>query len=118
MRCFVLGIASVLLAIAPAGAATSHGNGPFRIEWDLTAPGRISGRIHNEYQRPATAVRVLVEGLDGSGRVVARTYQWVGGDIAALSDRFFEVRDVPPADHYRVRVNSYEILLFPGRRRL
>lgn len=117
MKRLVLGIASVLLVVAPAWAVTSHGNGPFRIEWDVAAPGRISGRIHNEYQRPATAIRVLVEALDRSNRVVARKYEWVGGDIAALSDRFFEVRDVPPADHYRVSVHSYEILLFPGRRR-
>jgi hypothetical protein len=55
-----------------------------------------------------------VEALDSSDQVTDKQFGYVFGDIGALSDRYFEVRQLPAADHYRVTVESYTILEFPS----
>jgi hypothetical protein len=99
--------------LAALAAATpvqvSHGNGPFRIEWEITGPGKIGGRIYNEYQDGAYQFQLLVQGLDASNRVVNQSYLWVGGDIGPLDGRSFMLTKLQPADHYWVTVHSYQI---------
>jgi len=110
MKRMILAILAALLVAGTAWATVSQGNGPFRIEWELTTKRTIEGRVYNEYQSPVTRVRLLVEALDASDRVVARKFGDVFGDIGALSDRYFEVRELPAADHYRLSVESYTVL--------
>lgn len=100
--------------VATAPVLVSHGNGPFRTEWEVTGPGRIGGRIYNEYQDGAYALQLLVQGLDVSNRVVNHRYLWVGGDFPALDGRSFMLTKLPPADHYWVTVHSYQIQERPG----
>ena len=103
-----------LAAFATAPVSVSHGNGPFRTEWEVTGPGRIGGRIYNEYQDGAYAFQLLVQGLDASNQVVNQSYLWVGGDIGPLDGRSFMLTKLPPADHYWVTVHSYQIQERPG----
>ena len=110
MKRMMLVILAALLAAGTAGATVSRGYGPFRIEWELTPKRTIEGRVYNEYQSPVTRVRLLVEALDASDRVVDRKFGDVFGDIGPLSDRYFEVRALPAADHYRLSVESYSVL--------
>jgi hypothetical protein len=99
-----------LFVASGAGAVVSHGNGPFRIEWELTPKHTIAGRVYNEYHTPVARVRVLVEGRDAADRVVTRTLGDVFGEIGPGSGRYFTVARVPPADHYQVSVDSYTTL--------
>ncbi|MDP3768089.1 MAG: hypothetical protein Q8S13_08745 [Dehalococcoidia bacterium] len=102
-------------AASPAATSINRGNGPFTVEWTIAAPGRITGRVRNEYHDPARRIRLLVEALDASGRVVSQKYEWLAADaIGPNGERFFEVRNLPPADHYRVLVHSWEIIEAPG----
>jgi hypothetical protein len=110
MKRTLFALLATALAVGPAGATVSRGHGPFTIGWELTAKRAIEGRVYNESQYPVTRVRVLVEGLDASDRVVAAKLGDVFGDIGPLSDRYFEVRGVPAAHHYRVRVESYTLV--------
>jgi hypothetical protein len=100
--------------VATAPVLVSHGTGPFRTEWEVTGPGRIGGRIYNEYQDGASALQLLVQGLDASDRIVNQRYLWVGGDFPALDGRSFMLTKLPPADHYWVTVHSYQIQERPG----
>ncbi len=111
LACLVLG--------SPAHGQVSNGDGTDRwlkVDWkaDRTT---ISGRIYNQYVSPADQVKVLVEALDASGRVIDKRYEWVGGVIPALGNRYFEVSKLRAAHHYRVSVASYTFVLGPSRRR-
>jgi hypothetical protein len=113
---FVL-TAAVVLAALPALAQVANGDGTDRwlkLEWKLEGHA-ISGRISNEYMQPADKVRLLVEGLDAADRVVEKRYEWVGGVVPALGNRYFQVRIPPGADHYRVAVASYTFILSRDR---
>jgi len=107
MKHFLLAVLVLLLEMGPASAVVSHGNGPFTITWELTPKGTIEGRLYNEYHNPMTRIRLLVEALDTSNRVVDKKFGDVFGVVGPLSDRYFVVSKVPPADHYRVSVESY-----------
>jgi hypothetical protein len=56
------------------------------------------------------SIRLLVEALDAGDRVVDKTFGDVFGVVGPLSDRYFVVSKLPPADHYRVSVESYTSL--------
>src|SRR5262249_41840556 len=94
---------------AEAPVQASHGEGPFRVEWSVEGPGRIGGRIYNDYQAGASGFRLLVQGLAAFNQVMNRSYVWVGGDIGPLDSRSFLPTDVPPASHYWITVHSYQL---------
>ncbi|HEY6415428.1 MAG TPA: hypothetical protein VIX41_04295, partial [Acidimicrobiales bacterium] len=87
-----------LLAGAPIGAPTPaaavsapSGIDPrIRLDWDAgTRRGGkpvIQGYVYNDYGRPATDVHLLVETLDASGAVTARTIGFVQG-VVQFNDR-------------------------------
>ena len=110
----MLALAVALLFVGTAWAEISVGPWPFRIEWKVTPKHTIEGRFYNQYHNGVSRVRLLVEALDNSDRVTDKQFGYVFGDIGALSDRYFEVRAVPAADHYRVTVESYEVQEFPS----
>jgi len=107
MKQILLAVLVVLLGVGTTWAEVSHGNGPFTITWELTRQQTIQGRVYNEYHNAMTRIRLLVEALDASDRVVDKTFGDVFGVVGPLSDRYFVVSKLPPADHYRVRVESY-----------
>jgi len=110
MKRTMCAILATLLVAGTAWATVSRGNGPFRIEWELTPKRAIEGRVYNEYQAPVRRIRLLVEALDASDRVVDKKLGYVFGDVGPLSHHYFEVRELPAADHYRLSVESYTVV--------
>jgi hypothetical protein len=120
-----LGIMMTLLAIVmmvtattvPRATAQSDFGAPlqrwFRLEWTVSGeaagPRRVTGWIHNDYGTSAGEVRLLVEALDRSGKIVERRYQWIPGSLPPLSRTYFDVSGLPAADSYRVSVHSFNI---------
>jgi hypothetical protein len=125
-RHFKLAIAALLLAIVTGGCAGA-GIAPsesvttavqgwehyFRLDW---APQRhpggteIDGYIYNTYGSPAGSVRLLAQALDASNNVVAQKIEWVPGVVPNFSRSYFRISTLPPADHYRVTVWSFDII--------
>lgn len=118
-RAIVLAMAAMLAAApigtpAPAAAAAApSGIDPrIRLDWEAGTSRRgkpvIQGYVYNDYGRPATDVHLLVETLDASGAVVARTIGFVRGAVQ-FSDRvYFEVPLKAPGASYRVTVTSFD----------
>ena len=108
----------LLLAAAVAGCATVEpspreiGEGRLiHAEWAVDEPApnarRVSGYVLNTYQYFAAQVQVVVEALDAQDAVIARRQAWVLGGVPPNHRTYFEVRDLPVADHYRVTVPYY-----------
>lgn len=112
--------AAVLLALwpitmpAPVAAVSAPSGIDARIRLDWEAGTRrggkpvIQGYVHNDYGRPATDVHLLVETLDASGAVIARTIGFVQG-VVQFNDRvYFEVPLEVTGASYRVTVTSFD----------
>jgi hypothetical protein len=112
--------ASVLLALwpitvpAPAAAVSAPSGIDARIRLDWEAGTRrggkpaILGYVYNDYGRPATDVHLLVETLDASGAVIAKTIGFVQG-VVQFNDRvYFEVPLKTTGASYRVTVTSFD----------
>ena len=120
MRALVLVIAVFMVLATGAGAAAQRLT-PHVATWEryftvssepFERRGRphLSGYIVSEYGAPATRVQLLVESLDTSGQVVAQRVEWVAGDVAPFSRRYFEVPAPEPASSYRVRVLAFDFI--------
>ena len=106
----------------PPNFATESLDRWFRLSWSL-AQGRsgpqLEGYVDNQWKQGADKMRLVVERLDASGRVVGCSEVWVGM-VPAYSRTFF-LAAVPDANaQYRVRVLSFDwqkIGAAPDRRR-
>ncbi len=76
----------------------------FRLEWSKTVRN-VNGYVYNSSNRHAAYMRLLVEGVDGSGNVVNKTMTWVR-DVPPNNRAFFVV-SVPDAPSYRVSILSF-----------
>ena len=65
----------------------------------------VNGYVYNSSNRHAAYMRLLVEGVDGSGNVVNKTITWVR-DVPPNNRAFFVV-SVPDAPSYRVSIQSF-----------
>ena len=98
-----------LLALAGAFAQAAEIYAPqtldhyFRLEW--SKDGRsVNGYVYSSANRHAAHMQLVVEGLDGSGKVVTKTLTWIR-DVPSNNRAFFETA-VPTAAYYRVRILS------------
>ncbi|MBI4636098.1 MAG: hypothetical protein HY727_07070 [Candidatus Rokubacteria bacterium] len=116
MAALITALLATLLLATPGAAQTDFGGGDpreryFKLDWTVETPKaaspRITGYVYNEYGRPAAEVRLLIEAFNTSDKVIAQRYEWVPGLVPALARAYFEVRGLPPAARYRVRVHSY-----------
>ena len=86
----------------------------FKLDWTVEPEPnnarRIRGYISNLFGQYVEPVRILALALDPSGSVVGKRVEWVPGGIAGMGRSYFEVRHLPPADHYLVTVWDYTIL--------
>jgi hypothetical protein len=116
---FVL-VAAMSLALEPiarpapalAVSAPSGIDSRLRLDWDA-GTGRggkpvIQGYVYNDYGRPAVDVHLLVETLDASGAVTARTIGFVVGAVQFKDRAYFEVRLQASGASYRVTVTSFD----------
>jgi len=85
----------------------------FAVDQDKTGKRRISGYVHNDYGEHAGDIRLLTQALDKSGAVLAQQINWVA-PIAPLSRTYFEVRNLPEADQYRVSVWAFTFQIRDG----
>jgi hypothetical protein len=111
---------TAILALGPIGmpapaAAVSAPSGidaRIRLDWEAgTKRGGkpvIQGYVYNDYGRPATDVHLLVETLDASGAVTARTIGFVVGAIQFNDRVYFEVPLKATGASYRVTVTSFD----------
>jgi hypothetical protein len=120
-------IPALLLALAGTAGCAGSGMAPsatvttavqgwehyFRLEWapQRTAAGTlIDGYIHNTYGSPAGHVRLLAQALDRDSNVIAQKIEWVPGIVPNFSRSYFRISALPPAEHYRVSVWSFDII--------
>ena len=100
---------AVVLASAPAQGAEIYAKETldryFRLEWSKSGRN-VNGYVYNSGHRRAVNMQLLVEGLDASGKVVAKTTTWVR-DVPPNNRAFFDVA-VPTAPSYRVSVLSFD----------
>src|SRR5262245_34358321 len=108
-------VAMALIASSAWGAMTNSPSGideRLRLSWEAqeSRSGRpvISGYLYNDYKRPATNVVLLVETLDGSGQVIARTIGFIAGTVPGWNRAYFEVPLRQAGATYRVSVTSFE----------
>jgi hypothetical protein len=67
----------------------------------------VEGYVNNTSPYDMAGVRVLVDSLDGSGRIVDQKINWLPGGVRGGGRLYFEV-PVVKADRYQVRVFSYD----------
>jgi len=110
-------LGAVLLALT-AGSVVEAVNSPsgidprLRLEWEAgrSRSGRaeISGYIYNDYGRAAINVRLLVETVDASDRVIDRAVGFVYGVVPVFNRSPFVVPVKTPGASYRITVTSFE----------
>ncbi len=85
----------------------------FKVSWEAFDRGErpyLSGYVRNESGHRATRVQLLVESLDGSGRVTSQRVTWLGTDLPGFARTYFEVPAPGRAPAYRVRVFAFDVL--------
>ena len=115
LRELALGLGLLLLTsgVAPARELQPLMRGweqHFSVTWDtVQRRGRleVEGYVNNRSPYRVGNLRVLVDSLDDSGRIVDQRVSWVLGELGGDSRLYFEV-PVAPAARYRVSVFSYD----------
>ena len=102
----------VMPAPAAAVSAPSGIDPRIRLDWEAgTRRGgkpAIQGYLYNDYGRPASDIHLLVETLDASGAVIARTIGFVQGTVQFNDRIYFEVPLKATGASYRVTVTSFD----------
>ena len=71
----------------------------------------LRGNITSKYGVTATGVRLLVDSLDSSGKIVAQRVEWLGGsNLPGFSQTYFEVPIRERASAYRVGVFAFDFV--------
>lgn len=104
------------LDVAPSAERTTIEPGwpaRFRLDWAVEPEPKgtrcIRGYVHNDHGESADEVMLLTQALDASGAVVHQRLEWVMGKVPPLSRTWFEVRNLPPADRYRVSIWRFSL---------
>jgi hypothetical protein len=121
MRSVSVGVITVLAIALPATAQPRTGGpGPvFRVEpekrTDHTRPGFVTGWLYNDGQGVAGLVRMKVEMLDDSGKVVAEHIGWAYGNVIPGGRAYFMI-PIPPksSPERRVIVESFIMQSVPS----
>jgi hypothetical protein len=83
----------------------------FALQWtvepDRGGSRRLDGYVVNRYGEYAADVRLLVQALDASGTVVDQRIVWGPTGVGGFGRSYFDVRNLPAADHYQVFVWDY-----------
>lgn len=88
----------------------------FRIEWELTRDRKgpaVEGYVYNKAHQGAQRIRLQIDRVDGSGRVVGYSTVWIPGNVA-MDDRGYFRASVAEAPGYRVHVLSFDWLCEGG----
>jgi hypothetical protein len=113
-------VVAVLVGMAMSAAAQPRADfrGPvFRVEPDRpsdhTRPGFVTGWVYNDGRGVAGLIRMKVEMLDGSGKVLSEHIGWAYGNATPGGRAYFTI-PVPPQSpvERRVTVESYVLQAF------
>jgi hypothetical protein len=110
----ILALGPVATPTPPAAAVSAPSGIDPRIRLDWEAGTRrggkpvIRGYVYNDYGRAAADVRLLVETLDASGAVIAKTIGFVHGVVQFNARTYFEVPLKAAGASYRVTVTSFD----------
>ena len=115
-----------LLALGPAPSRAERLVEPlivgweaiFKLSWESAEwRGRptVRGTILNDSPYTITTVQLLLDALDGEGRVVDQQVSWGPSGLGPFGRADFEIPVERPAASYRVRVLAYERLESPSR---
>jgi hypothetical protein len=92
----------------------------FKLDWEIgERRGRpvVSGYLANDSPYEVTGVRLLVDGLDEAGAIVAQGVSWVPvGRLGPFSRVYFEAPAPGRHPRYQVRVFSYDRIERDGGR--
>jgi hypothetical protein len=110
-RTLTASIAAAILAWAVSPATAQTGGPVFRIEEDTGAPharkGVVAGWLYNEGQGVVGLVRMRVELLDSSGRVVGEHLGWAYGNVPPGGRAYFRVSVPNETQARRISVESF-----------
>ena len=119
LRRRVLGSTLLVVLAALPGSMTAQPagfRGPvFRVEPEdpqtrsvLARPGSVRGWVYNDGEGVAGLIRMRVEMLDGSGKVVAQHIGWAYGNVPPGGRAYFMIA-IPPQSppQRRVSVDSF-----------
>lgn len=117
----VLGVSLLLGAIAAGQSAAApvlepHVRGwerHFTITWETWERQNrpvVAGYVRNDAGFTAMKVRLLVDGLDGTGRIVNQRVTWFGPALTPGTRAYFEVPVIPGTSQYRVSVFAFDWL--------
>ena len=117
----VLALAVTLGSVLPVSTSTATVLEPlvvgweriFKLQWevgDRRGTPVVSGYLVNDSPYRVTAVRLLIDALDGSGTVVAQKIGWANaGTMEPFTRASFELPLPPvPAATYRLRVFAFD----------
>jgi hypothetical protein len=86
----------------------------FSVQWTATperdGARRVDGYIVNHYGQFAADLRLLVQARDASDAVVAQRIVPVPPGVGGFGRAYFDVREMPAADHYQVFVWDYRVI--------
>ena len=106
----------LLLGVVAGAAAQSHMDVArlLRVEWepgtDKWGPPRLVGHIYNDSTYKVGSVRLRLETLDSSDRVVGETLAWVYVSVPARSRAYFSVRRPSGGAAFRLTVESFVLI--------
>ena len=119
-------VALLALILVTASAEGAGPLSPLVVDWaryfsvdsrPVTRDGRsvAGGTVWNISDWGASRIQLLVEALDASGRAVDRRVIWLGSDLAAGSNAYFEA-PMPSSASYRVSVFAFNLDAAAGPR--
>ena len=120
---------AVLVALVPLVLGLGCASGPhisrrtekpqLQLDWQVMQRERgaaVRGHVLNPYGLPARDIRLLVEGLDGTGTVVSRTTHPVQQIVRSGERATFDFPVSDGAERYRVSVVTFDLVLPRGGR--
>jgi len=116
MQRLLLAVGLIAVGYGAAGCASAS-ESPFQLEWQVSPESRspsVKGHVFNRGSLPARNLRLVIEGLDASGRVVTTTLGVLSQTVESGGSTPFDVPVPGTAASYRVSVQSFEWVLPAG----
>jgi hypothetical protein len=90
----------------------------FKLNWEAVPDRgdtrRLQGYVYNTYGEAAAKIQLLGQALDDSGNLVGQRLAWLPETVGGFGRAYYVIPGMPPADHYRVTVWSYERIQAPS----
>lgn len=106
-----------LVVLGPVDPAASQGQAAvaqmLRIEWEQVneacCPPRLVGQIYNGSTYRISSVRLRVEALDGSNKVLRESLAWIYVTVPARGNAQFSLRR-PSGEAFRLSIESFVLI--------